>query len=133
MWSIGVILLSLFSKRFPFFNSTDDADAIIELTYIFGVKLMKQAAVKLFSKCDHDSHPLYLLDYPLERVFDTNIPTLPNERVPWTDLLSLFLSSEEIDLIPKEGLDLLDRLLCLDPRERITATEALLHPFLATC
>ena len=44
IWSAGVILLSLLTKQFPFFNSTDDLDALVELTYIFGEAAMEQSA-----------------------------------------------------------------------------------------
>jgi len=44
IWSCGVILLSFLSKRFPFFNSADDVDALIELTTIFGKPNMKMCA-----------------------------------------------------------------------------------------
>jgi serine/threonine protein kinase len=44
IWSCGVILLSFLSIRFPFFNSTDDVDAMIELTSIFGRHNMEACA-----------------------------------------------------------------------------------------
>jgi len=44
IWSCGVILLSFLTKRFPFFNSADDVDAMIELSAIFGKEGMKQCA-----------------------------------------------------------------------------------------
>ena len=31
IWSVGVILLTLLARRFPFFNSADDVDAMIEM------------------------------------------------------------------------------------------------------
>jgi len=49
IWSCGVILLSFLSKRFPFFNSADDIDAMIELTTIFGRAQMAGCA-KLHSE-----------------------------------------------------------------------------------
>lgn len=58
IWSAGVILLTLLSRRFPFFNSTDDVEAIMELTQIFGLDSMKDIAAV---------HGL---------VFDCNIPKL---------------------------------------------------------
>jgi cell division control protein 7 len=50
IWSAGVILLSLLTKQFPFFNSTDDQDSIVELACLFGNQEMAQVAQR-FSKC----------------------------------------------------------------------------------
>ena len=44
VWSAGVILLTILSRRFPFFNSADDIEAMIEIATIFGVKKMKHCA-----------------------------------------------------------------------------------------
>ena len=45
IWSAGIILLTILSRRFPFFNSADDIDAVIELTTVFGRQKMKNCAV----------------------------------------------------------------------------------------
>lgn len=44
IWSAGVMLLTLLSRRFPFFNSTDDIEAIMELINIYGTIEMKECA-----------------------------------------------------------------------------------------
>ncbi|CCH44452.1 Cell division control protein [Wickerhamomyces ciferrii] len=44
IWSAGVILLTLLTRRFPFFNSPDDIDALVELTTIFGLRKMQECA-----------------------------------------------------------------------------------------
>ncbi|RPB08558.1 kinase-like protein [Morchella conica CCBAS932] len=44
IWSAGVILLTILSRRFPFFNSSDDVDAMIEIATIFGKAKMKACA-----------------------------------------------------------------------------------------
>jgi len=47
IWSVGVILLSMFTQRFPFFNSNDDYEALLELGCIFGKQRMKYVAYVL--------------------------------------------------------------------------------------
>lgn len=42
IWSAGIIGLSLFARKFPFFNSPDDTDAIIELAIVFGIEKLIQ-------------------------------------------------------------------------------------------
>ncbi|SCU93815.1 LAMI_0E15676g1_1 [Lachancea mirantina] len=44
IWSVGVILLSFLSRRFPMFQSLDDTDSLLELCCVFGWKKMKKCA-----------------------------------------------------------------------------------------
>lgn len=44
---MGVILLSLLSGQFPFFESKDDADALVEIATLLGLNEMKAFADKL--------------------------------------------------------------------------------------
>ena len=45
--------------------------------------------------------------------------------------LSAFVTKENRGLVSDAALDFLDRLLCYDMRTRMTAAEALSHPYLA--
>lgn len=69
---------------------------------------------------------------PLDRNFSTNI-YLPKERLPFSKLCA-GLNRENLSRWEKqdikEGLDLLERTLDLNSSTRITASEALKHPFL---
>lgn len=44
IWSAGVILLAFLTKRFPFFVSSDDTEALLEIATIFGKDRMEQCA-----------------------------------------------------------------------------------------
>ncbi|KAG0305154.1 hypothetical protein BGZ98_004538 [Dissophora globulifera] len=44
IWCVGVILLSFLTGRFPFFNSRDDVEGILEIAILFGSIEMKRAA-----------------------------------------------------------------------------------------
>jgi cell division control protein 7 len=44
IWSVGVILLSLLSGRYPFFIAHDEGDSLIEIAAIFGMAEMKDCA-----------------------------------------------------------------------------------------
>ena len=44
IWSAGVILLGLVTRRFPVFQSNDDHDALVEIAYIFGKRAIRKAA-----------------------------------------------------------------------------------------
>ncbi|KAK9254499.1 kinase-like domain-containing protein [Lipomyces tetrasporus] len=125
MWSAGVILLSFMSKRFPFFNSADDIDAMIEIASIFG-KPKISACARL-----HGS------------IFDTNIPTVPDRGFKLEEIVEWALRGVDeddesqakrgsLDEEPDRSLafDLLKKFLEVDFRKRISAKEALRHQFL---
>ena len=46
---MGVILISILTGRFPFFNSADDAEAVLEIGVLYGQREMKKVAAS-FSK-----------------------------------------------------------------------------------
>lgn len=116
VWSAGVILLTLLTRRYPFFHSTDDCDALAELACIFGEEDMAKAA---------ESYGRAWVP--------GGLPNVPPKRLSWRNLCTkLNHSWPEVAAIPDSAFDLLDRLLDLDYRTRITALEALAHPFLAS-
>lgn len=120
IWSCGVILLTFLSKRFPFFHSADDIDAFIELCTIFGKERMKEAALL------HG------------QVLETTLPTVNNHGHSWEKILLWCSGRNKKDQNGSRGLteeerDAVDFMQCcleLDPFKRITAYEALQHPWL---
>lgn len=119
IWSAGVILLTILSKRFPFFNSADDVEAMIEIATIFGHRKMKACA------------------YLHGAVFETNIPTIGSggfsleKIILWSTCRndggenSKPLNDEELGAVR-----FLEKCFELDPAKRITAAAALEHDFL---
>ncbi|KAI5303510.1 hypothetical protein KEM56_007472 [Ascosphaera pollenicola] len=112
IWSAGVILLTFLGRRFPFFNSMDDVEALIEIATIFGIRKMKAAALL------HG------------QVFETTIPTI-GEIGYSLDKIVQWAYCSESKLTPAEtqAVQFLTRLLELDPNKRLTAKAALAHPF----
>ncbi|KAF2402276.1 kinase-like protein [Trichodelitschia bisporula] len=122
MWSAGVILLTLLARRFPFFHSADDVDALLELTNIFGRKKMRETAL-LHGQIMETNIPSYSDNgHSLEKIvlWCTN-----RSAKDETGRRIHSLSPDE-----KEAVAFLERLLECDPAKRITAEEALRHPFL---
>lgn len=111
MWSAGVILLTLLARRFPFFNSADDIDAMIEMASIFGSRRMKAAAAL------HG------------QIFETNIPTIGEKGYSFEKLVKWASCVEELTEAELQATDLLAGLMELDPTKRLSAKEALQHPF----
>jgi len=119
VWSAGVILLTILSERFPFFNSADDIEAMIEIATMFGQKRMKSSALL------HGA------------VFECSIPTVGEKGhgleklIVWAKCRGPESESEDIlDPGEKAAVKFLERCLELDPRRRISAEEALQHDFL---
>ncbi|EAW09152.1 serine/threonine protein kinase CDC7 [Aspergillus clavatus NRRL 1] len=111
MWSAGVILLTLLGRRFPFFNSADDVDAMIEMASIFGTRRMKTAAAM------HG------------QIFETNIPTIGEKGYGWEKLVKWASCVEELTESERQATRLLAGLMELDPYRRLSAREALTHEF----
>jgi cell division control protein 7 len=122
IWSAGVILLTILCKRFPFFNSADDVEAMIEIATIFGSRRMR-AAGQLHG-C----------------VFETNIPTI-GERGFTFEKIMLWSTcrtgvegskdkAQDLTDEERDAIRFLERCMDLDPSRRITAEDALSHEFL---
>jgi len=110
-------LLTILSKRFPFFNSSDDVDAIIEIATIFGKARMRQCAA--LHGCQ----------------FETTIPTI-GEKGFTLEKIILWATSRthnggkgDEKLPPEESIccRFLERCFELDPAKRISAEEATQH------
>ncbi|KAF3403830.1 Cell cycle serine/threonine-protein kinase hsk1 [Penicillium rolfsii] len=111
MWSVGVILLTLLGRRFPFFNSADDIDAMIEMSSIFGTRRMKAAAAM------HG------------QIFETNLPTIGEKGYSWEKLVKWSSCVEDLTESESQATRLLAGLMELDPSKRLSAEEALNHEF----
>jgi len=116
VWSCGIILLTLLSRRFPFFHSADDIDAFIELCSIFGKRRMLETSTL------HG------------QVMQTNIPTISENGHSWEKIILWCTNRSKKDggltSGELEAVDFMKECLELDPAKRISAAEALQHPFL---
>ncbi|KAJ2496212.1 Cell division control protein 7 [Coemansia sp. RSA 2049] len=112
VWSVGVILLCFLTRRFPFFQSIDDTEALLEISVLFGRLEMERVSAEL------------------SRTFLTNIPTVKDRGIRFESLAKAY-NTDGYPCIPPDAFDLLRRMLTLNPDRRITADEALAHPFVA--
>ncbi|KAL4623505.1 casein kinase II subunit alpha' [Arapaima gigas] len=109
MWSLGCMLASMIFQKEPFFHGQDNYDQLVRIAKVLGTD-------ELFS---------YLRKYHIE--LDPRFKDLLGQqtRKRWEQ----FVQSENQHLVSPEALDLLDKLLRYDHQQRLTATEAMQHPY----
>ncbi|EME26414.1 cyclin-dependent serine/threonine protein kinase [Galdieria sulphuraria] len=109
IWSLGCMLAGIIFRKEPFFLGHDNQNQLVKIAKILGT-------ADLYAYLDK-----YCIR--IEPGFMQAIGW--HERKPWKDLIS----NENCNLICEEGIDLLDKMLRYDHAERITAKEAMDHPF----
>ncbi|KAH8834760.1 kinase-like domain-containing protein [Flagelloscypha sp. PMI_526] len=105
VWSCGCIFAEMISGV-PLFRGKDNQDQLIRIMRIIGTPTDAQ-----FQSMFRDSPEIQLKQYPY-------YPKMPFQSV--------------VPTASPQALDLLERLLKFDPKERITAAEALSHPYFTT-
>ncbi len=121
MWAAGVVLLSILSRTYPFFRAPDDITALGELIAIFGNKAIEEAASHYGKRliCSEKLPPKDL------QVLCMRLA----ERRPPEEIERSYDSVSTLCLASDQAVDLLSKLLKLSSHERITAADALEHPF----
>ena len=109
IWSAGIILLSFLSQRYPFFKSPDDLTSLYEISLIVGTQSLKDAAHEISRK----------LRFPEEHEKPESLYNLIQKLNPFLDEIEVYDSV----------YDLLEKMLNPKVSERLTAQEALQHPF----
>uniref|UniRef100_A0A673C3V5 non-specific serine/threonine protein kinase n=1 Tax=Sphaeramia orbicularis TaxID=375764 RepID=A0A673C3V5_9TELE len=109
MWSLGCMLASMIFLKEPFFHGQDNYDQLVRIAKVLGTD-------ELFG---------YLHKYHIE--LDTRFKDLLGQqtRKRWEQ----FIQAENQHLVSPEALDLLDKLLRYDHQQRLTAAEAMQHPY----
>jgi casein kinase II subunit alpha len=109
MWSLGAMLAGMVFRREPFFYGHDNYDQLAKIARVLGTD-------ELFA---------YLNKYGLE--LDPQLEALVGRhaRRPW----ARFVTADNQHLVSPEGVDFLDKLLRYDHAERLTAAEAMAHPW----
>ena len=108
VWACGVIFLSFLAQRHPVFSLNNSSKVknftisnLIPLVCLFGSNAIKEIAFKYGYGC--------LIPDEMQK-----------ERIPWTDICKIK---------DEHTFDLLEKMLELDHTKRISAKDALNHPF----
>ncbi|XP_048005456.1 cell division cycle 7-related protein kinase-like isoform X2 [Leguminivora glycinivorella] len=141
MWACGVMLASVLSGRYPFFRATDDLTALAEITELLGTEALQRTAGALGCRLVTSSvrHGLCLRKLsahlrgaaPPHDAHDKCVKCTLRRCVCREDTPAHIVDpSRSVCGFPDSAFALAARLLEPDPRARITAADALRHPFL---
>lgn len=108
MWLYGCMLASMVFRKEPFFHGKSNTDQLVQIVRVLGL----------------DDLHRYLLKYKLTLSTDYEDLGYYNRR-PW----KRFVNESNQHLVSDELLDFIDHLLRYDHQERLTAKEAMAHPY----
>ncbi|TID31384.1 hypothetical protein CANINC_000013 [Pichia inconspicua] len=108
MWSFGATIASIVFRKEPFFHGKSNTDQLVQIARVLGT----------------DGLHNYLNKYDL--ILGPEYDGLGHSaRRPWTR----FVNEKVVHLVSDEFLDLIDKILRYDHQERLTAREAMDHPY----
>ena len=111
LWSLGCVLAGMIFKIDVLFHGSDNDDQLIKILDILGMKDFERYLVK------------YNLKMPKQ--LKELLADLPTDRSDWIS----FINEENQHLANAEAIDLLNGLLRYDHAERLSAAEAMSHPY----
>ncbi|TYH79007.1 hypothetical protein ES332_D03G031400v1 [Gossypium tomentosum] len=109
LWSLGCMFAGMIFRKEPFFYGRDNYDQLIKIAKVLGT----------------DELNAYLNKYGIELDPQLAFIVGRHSRKPWTK----FINAENQHLALPEAIDYLDKLLRYDHLERLTAKEAMAHPY----
>ncbi|XP_020242839.1 casein kinase II subunit alpha-like [Asparagus officinalis] len=109
LWSLGCMFAGMIFRKDPFFYGQDNHDQLVKIAKVLGTEELN----------------LYLSKYRL--ALDPCLEALVgrHSRKPWTK----FINAGNQHLAVPEAIDFIDKLLRYDHQERLTAKEAMAHPY----
>lgn len=111
MWSLGCMFAGMIFRKEPFFHGHDNYDQLVKIAKVLGTE-------ELF-------HYLDTYDLELDPHFDGILGR--HSKKPWQK----FVTNENQHLVSEESIDFVSKLLRYDHQERLSAKEAMSHPYFA--
>eukprot|EP01083_Nonionella_stella_P070349 188169_1 len=110
LWSFGCMLSGVVFQKEPFFKGIDNSDQLVKIAKVLGTDLLFEYLKKYNCKLDPS------IDISLGRT----------ATKPWNKFIN---DSNKKYSYNSDAIDLIDQCLQYDPRQRITAHEALQHDY----
>ncbi|XTI95390.1 Pkinase-domain-containing protein [Cenococcum geophilum] len=111
MWSLGAMFASMIFRKEPFFHGNNNSDQLVKIAKVLGTE-------DLFDYLDK-------YDIELDAQYDDILGRFPKKS--WHS----FINAENQRFVSNDAIDFLDKLLRYDHQERLTAKEAMAHPYFA--
>jgi casein kinase II subunit alpha len=111
MWSLGCMFAGMIFRKEPFFHGHDNYDQLVKIAKVLGTE-------ELF-------HYLDTYDLELDPHFDGILGR--HSKKSWQK----FVTPENQHLVSDEAIDFVSKLLRYDHQERLSAKEAMAHPYFA--
>ncbi|KAK8074812.1 hypothetical protein PG997_009475 [Apiospora hydei] len=111
MWSLGAMFASMIFRKEPFFHGQSNSDQLVKIAKVLGTD-------DLFDYLDK-------YEIELDPQYDDILGRF--QKKPWHS----FVNGENQRFVSNEAIDFLDKLLRYDHQERLTAKEAMAHPYFA--
>ena len=124
MWGVGCILAGLLLRREPFFRGKDNPDQLGKITAVLGTRDLLLYCRKCDVQLDAECRAAVGKYASGKRGTSGDRASSSGGRQSWLSLLP-----HSCPIPSPEGLDLLDKLLVYDHDVRLTAREAMMHPF----
>ncbi|TLD33839.1 hypothetical protein PspLS_01408 [Pyricularia sp. CBS 133598] len=109
MWSLGAMFASMIFRKEPFFHGNSNSDQLVKIAKVLGTD-------DLFDYLDK-------YEIELDAQYDDILGRF--QKKPWHS----FVTAENQRFVSNEAIDFLDKLLRYDHMERLTAKEAMAHPY----
>jgi casein kinase II subunit alpha len=110
MWSLGCMFGGIIFMKNPLFKGRDNYDQLVKIAMVMGT----------------DNLEKYLKKYRLKLDRRFNDTLGKHKKKEWLS----FATTENARFVSDLSLDWLEKLLQYDPSERMTAQEAMKHPFI---
>ncbi|KAF0984333.1 hypothetical protein FDP41_007510 [Naegleria fowleri] len=114
MWSLGCMFAGMIFRKEPFFHGRDNYDQLVKIAKVLGTE-------ELYDYLDKYS---ITLSAHYEGILSRN----RYPRKPWHS----FVNKDNSHLANDEAIDFLDKLLRYDHQQRMTAKEAMQHPYISS-
>ncbi|KAI9812445.1 MAG: Casein kinase II subunit alpha [Pycnora praestabilis] len=109
MWSLGAMFASMIFRKEPFFHGNSNTDQLVKIAKVLGTD-------DLFDYLDR-------YDIELDTQYDDILGRFPKKS--WHS----FVNAENQRFVSNDAIDFLDKLLRYNHQDRLTAKEAMAHPY----